>query len=352
MAVGAAYYPNNSGTYIKNHGATGHLITQYARNPKDFPFARYVQYREVKQDSGYYLRMTAEQAARMVNGSLDEFIWPDGADRPKNNNGTESFAWADYRTERFAFPWTLGDKARKQAGWSIEDTEAANHAQQAMTARTLRMHLALQSSGNWDSGHTIAASAIPGNVGRWNQSTTSRMDIKRSINYAHKQIRLATLGVVKSKKDMRLVMSPTAAQKIGESQEMINAFIQSLEARKHWEGKYPDYSEYGIPPILYGIEVVVEDAVMVTSRRGASTVVKSDVCSDSEIYLVSRPGGLTAKSSTGPSYSSCMCFTYEDMTVEQRQDPDNRRVDGTVVFDSAEQIVAPASSFRFTDVIS
>jgi len=351
MATGAAFYPASSNTYVKNHGATGYLITQYARNPKDFPFARYVQYKDVKQDTGYYLKMTAEQAGRLVGGELSEFVWPDGADRPKNNNGTESFAWADYRTERYNFGFTVGDKARKQAGWKIEDTEAGNHAQQAMTGRTRQLHLALQNSSNWETGHRVDVATIDGVTGRWDQSTTQRLDIKKSINYAVNKIRMATLSAVKQKKDMRLVMSPRTAQAIGETQEMVNAFIQSIEARKHWEGKYPDYSEYGIPNFLYGIEVVIEDTVMVTSRRGATTATRADVCADGEVYLVSRPGGLVAKSNNGPSFSSLMCFTFEDMTVEDRYDRDNRRYEGNVVFDSYQGIIAPASCFCFTNVM-
>ena len=352
MASGALMLPGSSNTYVRNTAATGHLIVQYARNPKEFPFARYVQYRDVKKDAGFFMQMTAEQAARLVGGTLAEFVWPDGADRPVNNNGTESFNFKDYKTQRHNFGFTLGDKSRERADWSIGDTEAANHVQQAMTARARKMHIQLETTGNWDSGHRKDVTTIDGILGRWDQSTTARNDVKKSINYAVNQIRLATLGVVKSNNEMRGVMAVETAQKIGECQEMIHAFIQSAEARKHWEGKYPDYSDYGLPNFLYGIEVVVEDTVMVTSRRGASTVVKTDVCQDGVVYLVSRPGGLVSKASSGPSYSSLMCFTYEDMTVETKHDVDNRRHVGNVVIDSFEGIIAPASCFRFENVIA
>lgn len=352
MAVGASFLPNNSNTYIRNHAATGHLVTQYSRNPSRFPLMRYCQLKEVKQDAGYYLRMTAEQAGRMVGGNLNEFVWPDGAPRPRRNNGTEYISWADYRTERYDFDFTLGDKARKQAGWDIEGSEAANHAQQAMTGRTLRVHQQLETNANWETGHRKDVTTIAGVTGRWDLSTTSRMDIKRSMNYAMNVIRRATLAAVAKKEDFRLIMSPTTAQAIGTCQDMVNAFIQSQEARRHFEGKMPDYTDYGIPNFLYGVEVVVEDTVMVTSQKGASTVVKEDVCADGVVYLLSRPGGLVAKSNGGPSFSSMMIFAYEDMTVEQQQFPNDRRVEGHVVDDTAEVMVAPAASFKFENVIA
>jgi len=53
MSAGTAVYPGGSNTYVKNHAATGNLVISFSRNPKDFPFARYDQYKPVKKDSGY-----------------------------------------------------------------------------------------------------------------------------------------------------------------------------------------------------------------------------------------------------------------------------------------------------------
>jgi hypothetical protein len=350
MPVGAAFQPGNSNTYIKDHAATGYLITQYSRNPKDFPLARYAQYREVKKDSGYYLRMTAEQAGRLIGGSLDEFVWPDGADRPSHNDGLETIAWADYRTQRYDFSFRLGQKSVEQSGYDIKAVEAANHAQQAMTARTRQMHLALETNGNYDTGHRVDVTTISGVSGRWDLSTTARMDIKKSINFARDLILKDTLGVVKNKADLRLVMNPFTARKIGECQEMVDAIKHSTDALKHWKGDLPDYSEFGLPTLLYGIPIVVEDTVMVTSRRGASSPTRSYVCADNVVYLLSRPGGLMAKANSGPSFSSAMVFLYEDMTVETMNDPKNRRIDGHVVNDQFCGLVAPASCFKFENV--
>jgi hypothetical protein len=352
MTAGPLYYPGGSNTYVKDHMATGNLIASYSRNPKDFPLARYIQYREVKKDSGFYMRLGIEQAARLVGGSVDEYVWPDGADRPQRNNGTERFQFVDYRTERRDFDWQLGYKSTDQASWNIKDTEAANHAQQAMTARARRAHQKLENAANWDASHIIDVATIPGNSGRWDVSTTGRMDIKRSLNYGFDLIHQDTNGVINKRSDMILVISKKTAQRIGECQEMVNAFIQSVEARKHWENKEPRYNEWGIPDYLYGFEVVVEDTIMVTSKRGASATTRSPVCANGVGYILSRPGGLVSKANSGPSYSTLMCLTYEDMTVETLDDPKNRRIDGHVVDDTAEEIVSPVSGFVLQNLIA
>lgn len=352
MALGTYVYPSGSNTFVKNHAATGYLVTQYARNPKDFMLPRYIQYKDVKQEAGYYLRMNAEQAARLVDGDTVETVWYDGADALDKHDGTEKFAFADFKTERHRFPFSLGYKAREQAGWNIQDVEMANSAQRAMTNRTKLVHQVLETDANWDTDHYIDVTSISGVSGNWDVSTTARMDIKRSINYAVNIIRRATLGKIQNKKDLQLVMSPTTAQKLGTCQEMINAFIQSVEARKNWEGRDKDgYDDYGIPQYLYGIEVCVENAVMVTSPRDATTVVRSDICADDVVYLLARPGALMAPSG-GPSYSSMMLFQYEDMTTELKDDPDNRKVKGRVVDDVDAVMTAPASCFKFKNVLA
>lgn len=343
-------YPGMSNTYIPDHAATGHLVTQFSRNPKDFPLARYIQYRPIKTDRGFYLRLNIEQAGRVSGGTMDEYVWPSGADAPRRNAGTDKFSFEDYYAQRFAPDFTLDDMSMEQAGWDVKGVETANLAQQAMTLRTRRVHTALENASNWDATHRVDVTTLSFIAGRWDQSTTGRLDIKKSINYAVNLIRQDTLAVIKSKEDFRLVMNPRTAQKIGESQEMVGGFMQSPLAMPHWQGEKPTYTEWGIPKYLYGIEVVVEDTVMVTSIRNATTVVRQDVCADGVAYLLARPGGLVAKSG-GPSYSTAMCFTLKDMEVEVRHDINNKRLDGRIIDFTAEEVVAPVSGFVFLNVV-
>ncbi len=47
-----------------------------------------------------------------------------------------------------------------------------------------------------------------------------------------------------------------------------------------------------------------------------------------------------------------MLFVYEDMTVEELHDVNNRRMDGRVVDDIAPALTAPASGVFFTDLLT
>lgn len=350
MAVGTPVLVGQSNTYVKDFRSTGKLKVAFSRNPKEFALPNYVQYKTVQRDSGYYLRINTEQAARLVGGTLNEFVWPDGADRPQNHDGTERFAFADYRTTRYNYGFTLGDKATEQADWDIVETEAAFHAQQAMTARTRSIISQLTTTGNWDSANTIAAASISGNSGAWDVSTTARQDIKRSINYAVRIIMQATLSKVR-RRDLVLVMNPDTAMQIAECQELVDHVKQSTDALKQFRGDRDTYGEYGLPGTIYGIPVVIEDAVMVTSRRGASSVTRSFVMGTGGALLLSRPGGLDAPAG-GPSFSTATVFLYEDMTVETQKDPVNRRTRGNVVDDFTGEITAPAAGFYFQDVVT
>lgn len=352
MPAGPQMYPGANNTFIQDHSASNFLVTQYSRNVKDFPLNRYIQYQETKKSAGLFLVLDVEQAGRLVNGQMNEHHWADGADRPRTHNGTEKFNWHNFLTERYNFNTMLGWKSRDQADWDLQDVELANAAQRAMTARARRVNQLLEDNTNWDADHRIDVTTIPGVSGRWDQSTTQRSDIKRCINYAVDVIRKNTLSVVKKKSDMILVMNARTAQRIGETQEMINAFIQSKFAMEQFTAKGNTYDNYGLPSHLYEIEVVVEDTVMVTSPRDAATVVRQDVCADGVAYLLSRPGGLTSKVNLGPNYSTITSFQYEDMTVETQDDDRNRRTEIHIVDDTDEVMTAPVSGFKFENIVN
>jgi len=351
MAAGTAVYPGGSNTYVKNHKATGNLVISYSRNPNDFAFNRYVQYKTVTQDQGYYLKITAENAARVVGGSLTEFVWPDGADAPRRNSGTEKFAFLDYRTERYAPDWTLGYKAAKQADWDIQGMEQSFHIHQLMTLRGVNIANVLQTTGNWTASHKIDATTITGVTDSWELSTTQRQDIKRSLNYAKGVIFKDTLGVVKAK-DLKLVMNPNTAMRLGESQEIIDYLKRTPDSMKLIQGELAGINEqWGMPDKLYGIPVHVDDTVVVTTARGASSATKSYTYSDGNVFLVSQPNGLDANAVKGPSFSTVTAFFYEELTVEEKDDPDNRRINGRTVDDLAVVVTSDVSGFWFTDTI-
>ena len=69
--------------------------------------------------------------------------------------------------------------------------------------------------------------------------------------------------------------------------------------------------------------------------------------SDGGAFLISRVGALDEGVAGTPTFSTLSLFLYEEMTVEQKDDPDNRRVHGDVVDDFAAVLTAPVSGFYF-----
>jgi hypothetical protein len=343
-------FPGGYNTFVKSHEATNHLKIDFSRNVNSFPLNKYMQLLPVKKSTGYYLKLTVEEAGRILNPTtLSDFIWHDGEPRPERVEGQESFQWLEYRTTRYDFGFQLGDKSIDQASWDLLETHSRIKAQQAMTARTQAAINALTTSGNYDSTHVSAVASVSGNTGTWAQSTTQRQDIRRSILSAASIIKKDVLGVTKTG-DLILVMGPDTAIAISECQEIIDHVKHSPQALGQIKGDLPGHNaEWNLPDHLYGVQIVVEDTVKTTTNKGATTS-KGYVLGSGTAVLVSRPGDLVSPGE-GPSFSTAMIFAYEEMTVETLRQVDHRRVSGHVVDDYAVVVTAPATGFLFTSAV-
>lgn len=349
MATGTYALPGSVNTYVPDHDATGNLIVSFSRNPNKFPLAKYAQYRPVKKTTGLYLRIKAEECGRILNSNLADYVWADGQDAPKRPE-TEEFRYEDYRTKRYAYPWQLGDKAMEEADWPVDNVNERVCAQKSMTARTLKVLTAMQTTGNWDATHVSDVSSIETNSGSWEDSTSARQDIKRSITYAVELIAKDTFSVVEIA-DLNLVMNPLTARRIGTSQEIVEFVKQQSSAPgilSHTDAWILE--QYGLPARLYGLPIVIEDTVRVSTRRGASTQTKSYPLANGEAFVLARPGSIEAAGGNGPSFSTVTCFLKEEMTTWRKNDPDNRRTDGRVVDDFDCVMTAPVSGYWFRNV--
>lgn len=351
MANGQLALPGGNNTYVDSFGGgSDKLVVGYSRNPKKFALNEYVQIRDTTLSSGFYLRINTEEAGRIIDADLSEFVWPDGADRPQNNDGTESFAFYDFRTQRFAFNWKIGDEAIEQASWDVVESHQAIKAQQAMTGRTQRVHNILNNPASWEADHVKDVSTIPGAQGPWDASTNSRLDIQNSLEYAADVILKATLGVVE-KDELRLVMNPRTARAISKTQELRTHIAGSPFVMEQIKQEN-QFNQYGLPSHLYGYRTLVEKTVKVVSRRGAAVPTREFVMPDGVAYLLARPGGLVGPPGGGPSFSTVSLFMKEDMTTQTDEDNWNRRTKGSVVDNNAPAITSSASGFRFTGLLT
>lgn len=346
-----AQFPSSTNVFVKDHAATGKLVVDFSRNENDWALNRYAQLVDVKKVAGYYLEMTLEQAARLLNVDGAEAAWPDNSMAPANFDGTESFQFKEFHTDRFMFGATIGWRTEDQASWDIVAQHLRIHAQRAMTFRTLKAITLATTGSNYDSTHTSAVAAIPGNTGTWAASLATRGDIKRSLNHAAEVILKDTLGAV-SPSDLILVMSPTTARKITESQEIVDYLKQSPDSWAWIKGDLANQNKnlaFGLPPTLYGFEVVIEKTVRVSTRKGATTS-KDFVLGASTPFLCARVGSLEGMYG-GPSFSMLTNFVKEDMTTENKHDSDNRLTNARIIDDFGMKMTAPVSGFLFTSAI-
>lgn len=343
--AGASVYPGGSNGYIP--GSTD-LVVAYSRNPKDFPLLQYTQLLDIPdgKDITHYLKFGREEMARLQGGEDFQFNWAEGDPRPDNYNTDEAFNWVKIKTQRKSFPYVGGQKSNSMSAVPMQSVRRTFMAQRAMTSRVSRVHAQLELAGNWETGHSKDVATISGNSGRWDQSTTQRSDIKRSLTYAAEQIMLSTFSVVKQE-DLVLVCNPTTARKLGVSQEFVSHLIQSPEAKNHLTGQ--GYKPSGLLGNLFGYEIICEDTVQVTNNRGG-TAARSFVCANDVVYMLARPGGISVDALEGPSFSTIGIFVYEDMTDETETDKWNRIEKGAITDDVVPEMVSSVSGFRMLNV--
>lgn len=324
-------------------GATGMMQVEFSRNPASFALNRYAEIRPGVPEAGYYAELNTADATRVV--ALDEYAWPDGSDAPQI--GDRKLKWNSYQTNRNAFPFRLGQRAINNArGWDIIGGNARMSAQQAMTARTLKALAVINTAANWPAASKAATGTIAGG-GAWDESTTSNMYIKVGIHHAVEAILKNTGGAVRPSQILMLI-GPDFAHALSETAEIIQYLVNHERAMTDALGEQGLLSNYGLPRYLYGIEVVVEDAVRTTSRAGVTDV--STFMMGNNATFVSRPGGLIGPASDAPTFSTVTGFISEDMTVEAFTDNENRRYKGRVTDNTDFVLTAAASGYHIADI--
>lgn len=344
MASGVPTFVGAQNAFVPDTESTGNLKIEFTRNESKFPINRYCKQIPVTKTQGLYLKMTNEEAGRLlVDG---ETAWPDGANRPLGEGTTESHAYVDYRIERRAFSVPLGNLAISEATWDLTAQYQRIKAQQAMTRRTKIAVTALTTSGNYDSTHTATIATICGSGETWAGSTGTTLNIKKSIDYAMNIIEKDTLSSV-SLEDMVLVLNPDLAAKMSITGELREYLKSSPTAASVIKGDFAGATFRGLPEKLYDVRVVVENTAQTTSRRGA-TAAKSYLMGNAVAALIARPGGLEAPE--GPQFSTLSMFVHKDMDMvsEKMEDPMNKRTIMSIVEGYDVQMTAPVTGFLFT----
>lgn len=372
-------YAGAYNSFIPNHEATGNLVTSFSRNVSDFALNKYVTYQNVDKTTGYFAKMAFEQAARLPQSDLSDFSWGESNDAPTGNWQKELMSWDTYTTNRYAFPFQLGDLFVGQASWNVISQYAAIVAAQAMTGRTLLTYTSLDTSANWinanaANGQWYAYAGTTGGgstgalyylgVSGGTTSTTSGLAgvaagtsnnplMKKLIIAAVKQMNKYTLGVLKPSQ-FALVMSPDLALQLAVSEELQDFLKQSpvsygMVNSGNVDQSIGNGSKWGLADTLYGLPVIVDDTVRITAKKkgtGQTTpAATGSYIWGNSLAIIARPGALNGGPIGSPSFSAIHLFFKEEMTVETMHDVNNRRVDGRVVENYAVKPVSTAGVF-------
>jgi hypothetical protein len=334
---------SGSNTYIPSLESTG-LVIQYIQDPKRFQLNEYTGLRKVDKDTGRYIFIDPDEAARVVN--TQDFIWPDGdaADGADGNWNTGEHDFRTYRTERYRFPFSLGSKAVDQAAWDIIAQHAQAQANRMMVHRTLLVYNAL-SNASWGS-HDASATALGG--GKWDAGTSTNPYFFQGLVTAAEAILKDTNGMVRIE-DLQLILTADDARKVAASAEIRDYMKGSPYALPVLEGK--EFSaQWGLPPYYAGVKIIVETSIRVSSHKKAARSADF-IFTPATSFLVGRPEGFGGQGA-GTTFNTVTIFAYEDVTVETKYDPDNRRHVGRVVTDIVPVVTATATGHKVTAITS
>lgn len=357
--------PSATNTYVPSFEATGQIVA-FVRDPKKFKFNDYVQYRPATKMVGLYMVYDKDNPARVVTSQ--EFLWADGQVRPEGNNNLDTFDYKEYRTKRYDIPFTVGNLARNQAPWDLVAAQAAGRLQQYATLMTYEILQTLESTGNWGS-NTDTATNLGG--GKWDAGSAANPYMQRGLYAGIEAVLKATNGMV-TPDMLRLVIGPDAARKVRTSAEILDYVKSSPFAMAQIRGELDNPNVlYGLPSHLFGVELVIEDAVRVSSRKGAAATSRGFVKDGDKAILLTKDAGLPGDQvgmMPTPNFSTFQVMYYvgdraentQDQgggpsglyTVQTFEDTRNERLDGHVVTNFAKVLAAPEAGYLFQDILT
>lgn len=341
--------PGANNTYAPSFDTTGNLIVGFSRNLKNFRVNQYAQITPVKKSYGLFARFNPITNTRVQGVAGDNNAWPDGNDAPEGPVGNQEFEFVPYLTERFTEPARLGYKAVEQAAFDIKKFSVDGLGTQLMTRRTVLGLAALLNTSVYPSNHVSTATTLGG--GFWSAGTIVNPIVQRTLMAAARQIEIDTASVV-DYTQLSLIINPQTADSIARSAEIRDFIAQNPLVLAQIRGNEKNQNaQYGLPDQLYGMKLIVENTVLTTTNRNATTADTNYALGANQAIIVARPGDLVQDFS-GRSFSTLHFFMYEEMNAEYFDDVQNRVHKMRVSDDYAAQVVSPLTGFLINNILS
>lgn len=342
-------YPSSTNVFVPSLEASGRLTVGYSRNVDRFHLPRYLRYTRTEQLVPLYMKLSAQEAARVV--TQQEYEWPDGQVRPMHANGMEKFNFLEARCHRYDYGFTVGWQTKQQAAWPIVEQHSQIHAAKCMTARTQRVMKIATNVASWQitadpdlsADHTATATTLAG--GQFDLGTTASPYIKKALDKIAVLINLDTLGVVESNQ-LQVIINPNQARLWAESAEIHDYIKGSYHAKEEInEGLGPN-NKFGLPSSIYGYPILVENCTLVTTRK-EDILTKRFAMPDQMVLVTARPGALEGVYGA-PDFSTLTMFYYGptgEMALQTFDDAKNELTEGHVTECTAEVLTSPLSGY-------
>jgi hypothetical protein len=347
-------HPSANNVYLPNVDETLRLLVSYARNPKEFALNQYVTVSPISRPIGYYPKVFAADNVRVRSTTLADARWADGSRRLAGTGeyNTARHTFDNYTAVRYQFNATLGHETINYAEWDVKTMTRDNLASIAMTCRTyFVVQDIFDTSTNWPTNHFGTATATGG--GLWGAGTITNPIIKNTLGAIRERISLDTNGKV-SISDLRLVMNPTTARGIAQSQEIHTYLAQQVGSLDVLEGTNPSSGEnWSLPKKLYGFEIVVDASNVSQAKESLLTQdTPTFIVPDNKIAVLARPGSLVSNGGSNFSTVHVLEMKGEAFNVEEKDDAFNRLMDIFVTDYYTPKVAAPESGFILTSVLS
>jgi hypothetical protein len=327
------------------------LVVGWSRNEKDVALNQVMKLIPSSAKVGYYLRFNPLDYNRLpAGGEYRDSVWGNGSMRPKNTMNELGLEWKEFRTLRRNEHVGLDVEAVNLATWDVMANHTDALAQLAMTKRAVQAYGVGFDSTQYATNHVASATSVGG--GFFSAGTATNPIIKIGLQFCARRILQDTNAVVKP--DMLgIVMNPTTAHKLSDTQEIHTYVKESVYAGPMLEGKGTLNALYNLPNYLYGYKVVIDATTYNPQPRLDTSEGQTFVVPDNEILMFCREQKFEGSPNTG-SFSTLGTFVYSpnDMKVEVFTSVEDRINNLHVVDETQAQVIAPQSGFLITNVFS
>lgn len=352
-------YTGQFNSYVPK--ATGQVIAQ-ARNPKKYKVNKWTQLVKADDELFVYYFIHPDDFVRHYNDNAS--VWEDGQKRPERSGQRVRHKTREGQAIRRDYDFQIGWRTLKRADYNVLLANTRSAENECMIAWTQEAITLVETASNW-SGNTTDAVNLAG-AAQWDQGTPEDPVIKKTLLELAERITLGTNGVVGDYENpddvgLILLLSPQAARRMATTPEIHAIYKESTYTEKlvSRAGVNPN-AVWGLPEMLYGYKVVVENAVRVSespqdddtlaSTSGGASAPRRFVKSFDSAVILSQEG--VDGEIGAPNYSTVQrYFVEKEIAVEIFDDSKHQYTDGHVVRHGTTHLAAPATGFLVTDIL-